>query len=148
MKGDYNQECNITSCQKPNSATWYNHSTRKYYCESCAERLNNDEFNKRDAMRLYGHDLCTEEKPTLSIYEIQIPVTSQTQADRLKQICLDWNLPIWEFEDAFKFIKGDRNYFCMCADNVNFAIYGNHWKRTEITEADFINLLKPLKNEQ
>ena len=61
MKGEYNQECNITSCQKPNSATWYNHSTQKYYCPSCAKRINSDEFNKRDAMRLFGHDLCTEE---------------------------------------------------------------------------------------
>lgn len=61
-KGVFNGKCNITSCQKPNSATWYNHSTRKYYCHSCANRLNNDEFNKRDAMRLFGHDLCTEVK--------------------------------------------------------------------------------------
>lgn len=59
MKGEYNQECNITSCQKPNSAIWFNHGTQKYYCPSCANRLNNDEFNKRDAMRLYGHNLCT-----------------------------------------------------------------------------------------
>ncbi|MFO0090041.1 MAG: hypothetical protein ACK518_04495 [bacterium] len=59
-KGVLNGKCNITSCQKPNSATWYNHSTQKYYCESCANRLNNDEFNKRDAMRLFGHDLCTK----------------------------------------------------------------------------------------
>ena len=58
-KGQFNGKCNITSCQKPNSATWYNHSTRKYYCPSCANRLNNDEFNKRDAMRMFGHDLCT-----------------------------------------------------------------------------------------
>lgn len=61
-KGAFKGKCNITSCQKPNSATWYNHSTRKYYCESCAKRLNDDEFNKRDAMRLFGHDLCTEVK--------------------------------------------------------------------------------------
>lgn len=59
MKGEYNQECNITSCQKPNSAVWFNHSTRKFYCESCAERLNNDYFNKIDAHRMFGHDLCT-----------------------------------------------------------------------------------------
>jgi hypothetical protein len=59
-KGVLNGKCNITSCQKPNSATWYNHSTRKHYCPSCARRLNNDAFNKRDAMRMFGHDLCTE----------------------------------------------------------------------------------------
>lgn len=59
FKGTRGGNCNITSCQKPNSAFWFNHSTRKYYCESCAKRLNNDEFNKRDAMRMFGHDLCT-----------------------------------------------------------------------------------------
>ena len=59
-KGELNGKCNITSCQKPKSATWYNHSTRKHYCPSCARRLNNDELNKRDAMRMFGHDLCTE----------------------------------------------------------------------------------------
>ena len=59
-KGELNGKCNITRCQKPNSATWYNHSTRKHYCTSCANRLNNDEFNKRDAMRMFGHDLCTK----------------------------------------------------------------------------------------
>jgi hypothetical protein len=59
-KGELNGKCNITRCQKPNSATWYNHSTRKHYCQSCASRLNNDEFNSRYAMRMFGHDLCTE----------------------------------------------------------------------------------------
>jgi len=59
-KGELNGKCNITRCQKPNSATWYNHSTRKHYCPSCTNRLNSDEFNRRDAMRMFGHDLCTE----------------------------------------------------------------------------------------
>lgn len=58
-KGDYNGSCNITACQRPNSATWYNHSTRKYYCPSCAIRLNTDPFNKRDSERIWGHTLCT-----------------------------------------------------------------------------------------
>lgn len=61
MKGQYGEECNITTCQKPNSAFWYNHFNHQYYCESCANRLNNDEFNKRDAQRLLGHEMCTYE---------------------------------------------------------------------------------------
>lgn len=59
-KGEFNGSCNITACQKPNSATWFNHSTQKYYCKECAHRLNTDECNKRDAQRLFGHELCTE----------------------------------------------------------------------------------------
>jgi hypothetical protein len=38
---------------------WYNHSTRKYYCAGCAWELNEDRFNKADAARIWGHDLCT-----------------------------------------------------------------------------------------
>jgi hypothetical protein len=31
----------------------------KYYCASCAKRLNNDIFNKPAALDMFGHDLCT-----------------------------------------------------------------------------------------
>lgn len=55
-KGDYNGECNRTACSK-GSAVYYNHSTRKYYCEKCALLIN--EYNYADAHRIYGHDLCT-----------------------------------------------------------------------------------------
>ncbi len=61
-KGDYNGTCNITACKTMLPATWYNHSTRLYYCTECANRLNNDSFNKRDSLRAFGHDLCTEGK--------------------------------------------------------------------------------------
>lgn len=61
MKGEYKQECNITMCQKPNSATWYNHANGKYYCKSCAMRLNNDEYNKKSVKEWgWNHELCTE----------------------------------------------------------------------------------------
>jgi hypothetical protein len=61
MKGQYGQECNITACQKPNSAFWLNRLNNQYYCEDCARRLNNDEFNKRDCLRLLGDiQMCVE----------------------------------------------------------------------------------------
>ena len=59
LKGELGGICNITSCTTGLKANFFNHSTRKYYCFTCAMRLNQDYFNKRDAMRLYGHDLCT-----------------------------------------------------------------------------------------
>lgn len=62
-KGKFNGRCNITRCETDLPATWYNHSTRLFYCRFCASRLNNDEFNKRDALRLFGHDLLTEGQP-------------------------------------------------------------------------------------
>lgn len=33
------QLCNRTVCKKPN-ALWWNTSTRRYYCEDCARRIN------------------------------------------------------------------------------------------------------------
>ena len=61
-KGEFEGSCNITRCQRPNSATWFNHSTRKYYCRSCAHDLNYDSFNRREALEMWGHLLCTEGK--------------------------------------------------------------------------------------
>ena len=56
IKTNQGQKCNRRCCQNAD-AQWYNHSTQAYYCESCAILLNR--MNKEDAMRLYGHNLCT-----------------------------------------------------------------------------------------
>lgn len=57
MKGEFNKECNRTNCSN-NNATYYNHSTLKYYCQSCAITINIQ--NRQDAIFLFGHDLCIE----------------------------------------------------------------------------------------
>ncbi len=57
IKGDYMGKCNRTACQQ-SPATYYNHSTRLYYCKECAEIIN--EMNHIDAIRMYSHELCTE----------------------------------------------------------------------------------------
>lgn len=57
-KGEFGKNCNRSTCQNPNSAYWYNYSTRKYYCGDCAILIN--EANKEDATKLFGHDLCLE----------------------------------------------------------------------------------------
>lgn len=56
LKGKFQGNCNRTACQAP-GATWYNHSTRLYYCEICAGMIN--KMNHVDSMRLFGHKLCT-----------------------------------------------------------------------------------------
>jgi hypothetical protein len=65
-KGEKGGACNRTACQRPaqqdpDGVRWFNHSTRKYYCGTCAWDLNTDIFNKRDAQEIWGHDLCTLE---------------------------------------------------------------------------------------
>jgi hypothetical protein len=63
-KGEKNGLCNRTACQSPHNVIFFNHSTRKYYCPACAHDLNDDPYNHRDAMRLYGHELCTRDLDT------------------------------------------------------------------------------------
>jgi hypothetical protein len=56
MKGSLNGECNRTVCKNERSL-FFNHSTEKHYCAECAKLIN--EANHYDALRLYGHELCT-----------------------------------------------------------------------------------------
>lgn len=58
MKGIKNGNCNRTACQKP-IASYYNHSTEKWYCADCATLINNA---NPESYRLFGHALCTPEK--------------------------------------------------------------------------------------
>lgn len=56
-KGEKGQRCNRTACQAP-GAYWYNHSTHKYYCGTCADLIN--DANKGDSyVRDLGHPLLT-----------------------------------------------------------------------------------------
>lgn len=59
-QGEYGGRCNLNRCKTGKPATWYNYGTRKYYCIDCANDLNSDPFNYRDALRLFGHELCIE----------------------------------------------------------------------------------------
>lgn len=38
-KGKQGLNCNVTACQKPNSAHYYNTVMRAWYCRDCAERI-------------------------------------------------------------------------------------------------------------
>lgn len=58
-KGAYHGICNRTACSHE-PAVYYNHSTRMYYCPSCAHDIN--KWNRTDALKRFGHDLCTKGK--------------------------------------------------------------------------------------
>lgn len=75
-KGDKGGECNRTHCKNPD-ADFYNHSTRMYYCAECAVLLN--DANRADAMRIYGHELCTleEAKSPESSYDLLVKISGQ-----------------------------------------------------------------------
>lgn len=51
LKGKQGGNCNVTACQKP-GATWWNTSTRAYYCAHCANEINR--WSKHDE----GYEIC------------------------------------------------------------------------------------------
>jgi hypothetical protein len=79
-----------------------------------------------------------------SIYDVYVTVTSQEQADRLKAICLEYGLPIWNDEDAFIFGL-EKIYFKSYIQSKDFAVSVFKDDKTPITESDFIQLAKKFK---
>jgi hypothetical protein len=81
-----------------------------------------------------------------SIYEIYVPVTSQEQADRLKAICVEYGLPIWEL--GFTFYSKKRKYFRVSISGVpDFGVWETKAKLTPITESQFLLLAKEFKTQ-
>lgn len=75
-KGQYGGSCNVTACQLPGSAFWFNHSTEKYYCDTCAWAINH--ANRDDSfVRGLGHPLCTFKAP---------PAPVNTDPELLEQV--------------------------------------------------------------
>lgn len=105
MKGNFNNECNRTAC-KVSPATYYNHSTRKYYCKACADLINDE--NRSDSIRLFGHDLCTPCVPesnqevgdTTSAFLRQIAKEKSIPIDRLMTGILNGDLYVWDYDSG------------------------------------------------
>lgn len=58
-KGEKGKNCNREACQAP-GAYWYNHSTQRYYCTTCARLINRDSERFRDSfVESLGHPLLT-----------------------------------------------------------------------------------------
>lgn len=78
----------------------------------------------------------------LSIYDVYVKVTDQEQADRLKQICIDYNLPYWD--DGFLLLDNHR-YFGFSGESFWLLAYKYAHEKTQITESEFIELIKQEK---
>ena len=81
----------------------------------------------------------------LTIFKTTVHVTSQEQADRLKQICIDYGLPIWTvIDDAFT-LRPDRENFFECVLG-SFVIHDiSVGSETIITESEWMELLTKTK---
>ena len=81
----------------------------------------------------------------LTIYNTTVPVTDQSQANRLKYLCIEYGLPVWKVGFAFEFIPESNNFFSVSFGKKDFGIYDIDDGFTHITEQQFIELLKQTK---
>ncbi len=63
IKGQFKALCNRTACDNFD-AVYYNHSTKMYYCEECAHKINRV---NPESHQIFGHELCTVSTKTTSI---------------------------------------------------------------------------------
>ena len=83
----------------------------------------------------------------LTIYDVYVEMESQAQCDRMKQLCIDNGLKIWDDIISFEYDIHNINYFSFCL-NMNFAVWltslsiSDVTKSTKVTEQEFIKLLK------
>ena len=89
-----------------------------------------------------------------SIYNVYVVMESQEQCDRMKQLCIDNELPIWYDGIAFIFnyqISGfsEKTIDVFSCENYEFAVWSElHNNRNpdlQVTEQEFIELLKTTK---
>jgi len=78
-----------------------------------------------------------------TIYNTYVVMESQEQCDRMKELCIDNGLSIGKYESSFEFIKKLRYiYFHYSENSKGFYIGDNVYLFTQITEHEFIELLK------
>jgi len=91
--------------------------------------------------------MSKEEK---NIYNVFVKMQSQEQCDRMKQLCIDNKIPFWRNFKGFELEKtiDNRQLLFSFSDPYQefFVYYQSGLKydspKTEVTEEEFINLLK------
>jgi len=82
-----------------------------------------------------------------SIYEVSVVMQSQEQCDRMKQLCIDNGLPYWAggLGFCYNISWGNQFYYTELGLGGHFVILYNSEHETQVTEEEFIELLKPKK---
>lgn len=79
-----------------------------------------------------------------NIFNVYVEMESQEQCDRMKKLCIDNGLKIWDYKHAFSLIE--TIYFGYTKQD-GFAVWGTHFKdEIRATETEFIELLKQYKD--
>lgn len=78
-----------------------------------------------------------------TIYNVAVLMEDQSQCDRMKQLCLDNGLPIWEVKVAFSFRASENNYFVYYDKDFFIRVCAKKtYDKSLVTESEFIELLK------
>jgi len=77
-----------------------------------------------------------------TIYNTYVVMESQEQCDRMKQLCIDNGLPFGKNITSFELIISLKYLFFYYSQNSKAFFIGDSKDRTQITEHEFIELLK------
>jgi hypothetical protein len=88
-----------------------------------------------------------------SIFNTYVVMESQEQCDRMKQVCIDNNLPIWDSDLGWRYAKdlaeNENAYFCIDPNPEDNNFFIGYWLKnenpfsaTEVTESEWLELLK------
>jgi len=83
-----------------------------------------------------------------TIFNVYVPMGNQEQCDRMKQLCIDNELPYWNSDVAFEFRCIESVFAINIEPNDDFFVLnGLHGIKhfTKVTESEFIDLLKKHK---
>jgi hypothetical protein len=77
-----------------------------------------------------------------TIYNTFVKLKSQKQANKLKNLCIEKGLNYyWNDNETFKYEYGNWDNFVF--DNENcFLVSNDHFKKTKVSENEFIELLQ------
>jgi hypothetical protein len=82
-----------------------------------------------------------------TIFNVYVAMTSQEQCDRMKAVCLENGLPIWvndvDPDLAFALFDLSKNFKW---NGIEFLVGFYIENQTQVTEAEFLELLKEYKN--
>jgi len=77
-----------------------------------------------------------------TIFNVYVVMDSQATCDRMKQICVDNGLPIWDNYIYFNEVYPHFGYNAGIFDTWYFE------NKTQVTETEFLQLLKEYNNER
>jgi hypothetical protein len=79
-----------------------------------------------------------------TIFNVFVAMDSQEQCDRMKAVCLENGLPIWD-KTGFELLMDEIN-FSYHIFTEEFYVSSNIEHKTQVTEAEFLELLKEYKD--